>query len=421
MKLAIYLRSLKSARGAEQVSANIARGLAEAGHQVDFLVEEKEGRLVEQLEQHENISVIDISMKRHWRVVNRGFQVIALARSLVPESGAGQKPGSPWRRQLLRFFIKENPPVLGLLKYIRDVRPSAVLSFLNYPNLSLLIASLFYRSGTRYIVNVRNHITTSAARTGSKWVRSVPNLMRRFFPRADAIIAPSSGVAEDVEKLLGIPGKSVAVIHNPVYRPEILELSRLSVAHEWFIDGSIPVVIAAGKLKPQKDFDTLLKAFARLRQKRPVRLIILGEGAERIKLEKLILGLGISDCVDLHGYVENPYPYFRNASVFVLSSAWEGLPNVLIEAMACGCPVVATDCPSGPREILQDGRIGFLVPVGDTGAMADAIDKAITSPADKRLFVERARDYSYEKSLSNYESVLTDSPLHMAAKKTQPE
>ena len=177
--------------------------------------------------------------------------------------------------------------------------------------------------------------------------------------------------------------------------------------HPWLDGSDIPVVIAAGKLKPQKDFETLLRAFALVQAKRNARLIILGRGPKKQALRELATELGISDCFQLPGHVRNPYAYFSRAAVFVLSSAWEGLPNVLIEAMACGCSVVSTDCPSGPFEILEEGAVGRLVPVGDATAMAKAIIESLDNPTRKDVLLARARAFSYEEAISAYESVLT--------------
>jgi glycosyltransferase involved in cell wall biosynthesis len=407
MKLAIYIRSLKTARGAEQVSANVARGLANRDHQIDFLVEDMDGWLIDVLSQHRNISVTDIRSTGANKLINRFFQILVIFRSLVLKRGLASQPDKDWFKQLLRFISKENPPVYELHKYVKSSKPDTILSFLNYPNIALLMSSQIGQKETRYVVNVRNHISTSASRSTSKWVRSVPNLMRLYFPLADNIIAPSSGVSNDIINLLGLSDGSVSVIHNPVYRKEIIERSMEPVDHKWFLDSETPVIVAAGKLKPQKNFKALIKAFALFRADNVARLIIMGEGAERPELEKMARELGVSKDIDMPGYIENPYPYFRNASVFVLSSAWEGLPNVLIEAMACGCPVVATDCPSGPDEILDNGNIGHLVAVSDAEGMARAIEQTIASPSPKEIFINRAKEYSFENSIDGYREVLT--------------
>jgi glycosyltransferase involved in cell wall biosynthesis len=409
MRLAVYIRSVRTARGAEQVSANVARGLAELGHQVDFLVEDDQGWLLDKLRRHANISVIDLRDAASNRFMHRWYQLQVLLRSLLMRCPAVTHADRSWPRLLLRMLSKNDPPVFSLCRYLAAQRPVSILSYLNDSNLNLMLAALVCRADTRYLPSVRNHISTASQKIQSKWLRSVPILMRRYFRLADLVVAPSAGIGADVMAITGLPAGRIAVVHNPVFRPEIIELSRQPVDHPWLRDSTVPVLVAAGKFKPQKDFATLLKAFARLREKRPLRLLILGEGAERSTLEQLVNQLGITADVDMPGYVENPYPYFRQAAVFVLSSAWEGLPNVLIEAMACGCPVVATDCPSGPGEILEQGRIGKLVPVGDVTAMAGAIDATLDAPAPRELFVERAKHYSYDGVVADYARVLTGS------------
>jgi glycosyltransferase involved in cell wall biosynthesis len=216
-------------------------------------------------------------------------------------------------------------------------------------------------------------------------------LIARGFPRAHAIVAPSQGAAENLARVTGIPRDSIEVIDNPVVSASLISKSRLPTDHHW-LAGNIPVVIGIGRLTRQKDFATLLRAFAVVRRQRPARLIILGEGEDRPALADLAMNLGIADDVDLPGFVANPYAILSRAALFVLSSRWEGLPGVLIEALACGTKVVATDCPSGPREILDNGAYGQLVPVGDDKAMAVAILRAITGEfvaADTATWIER--------------------------------
>jgi glycosyltransferase involved in cell wall biosynthesis len=407
MRLAIYIRSVRTARGAEQVSANVARGLAELGYQVDFLVEDEQGWVLDKLRRQPNVCVINLRDAASNRFMHRWYQLQVLLRSLFMHGPAAVRADRRWPRQLLRLLTKNDPPVFSLCRYLTAKRPVSILSYLNDTNLNLMLAALVCRCETHYLPSVRNHISTAVQKTQSNWTRSVPNLMRRYFALADLVVAPSAGVGEDVMAITGLQRDRIAIVHNPVFRPEIIELSRQPVDHPWFRDSGVPILLAAGKLKPQKDFATLLKAFARLREERPLRLVILGEGAERAALEQLVQSLGVAADVDMPGYVENPYAYFRQAAVFVLSSAWEGLPNALIEAMACGCPVVATDCPSGPGEILDHGRIGRLVPVGDVAAMARAIDQTLDTPAPRESFVERARHYSFDGVIADYARVLT--------------
>ena len=169
----------------------------------------------------------------------------------------------------------------------------------------------------------------------------------------------------------------IEVVHNPIVTTELRELVAEPLGHPWFGPGQVPVVLGVGRLAPQKDFGTLIRAFARVIVRRPCRLMILGDGPERASLEAIVAERGLTGSVDLPGWISNPYPYMAHAGVFVLSSRWEGLPSVLIEALFCEVPVVATDCLSGPREILEGGRYGALVPVGDEEALAAAIETAL--------------------------------------------
>jgi glycosyltransferase involved in cell wall biosynthesis len=219
------------------------------------------------------------------------------------------------------------------------------------------------------------------------------------------IIANSQGAAESLQKHNRLSREKIRVIYNPVVSPELLQLAEQPLAHPWFSDTIYPVVLGIGRLTRQKDFPTLLRAFATARRDHPMRLVIVGDGEERARLCALAQQLGVNQEVLLVGFDPNPYRYMRRASVFVLSSQWEGLPNALIEAMACGAPVVSTDCPSGPREILEDGKWGRLVPVGDSVALAHAILETLARP----LLVnpmERAMDFTVEKITEEYLHVL---------------
>jgi glycosyltransferase involved in cell wall biosynthesis len=178
-----------------------------------------------------------------------------------------------------------------------------------------------------------------------------------------------------------LPRERVEVVYNPVITPAMLAQARQQPDHPWFGAGQPPVILGVGRLTRQKDFPTLIRAFAEVRRRRPARLIILGEGEDRPELEALIGELGLADHVALPGFRDNAMAYLAGSALFVLSSAWEGLPTVLIEALAAGARVVSTDCPSGPREILQDGRLGVLVPVGDAPALARAMANALDGPA----------------------------------------
>jgi len=206
----------------------------------------------------------------------------------------------------------------------------------------------------------------------------MPFLIKQFFPKAYAIVAVSKGAAADLARVAGIPSESIRVIYNPVVSPSLWTRSREPTDHPWLQNGRIPVIVGMGRLTRQKNFSALIQAFALVRAEIPCRLIIFGEGEERPLLESLSRNLDIAHEVDLPGFVANPYPILSKASLFVLSSRWEGLPWVLIEALACGTKVVATDCPSGPREILDNGAYGELCPVEDVPALAAAMLRALS-------------------------------------------
>jgi glycosyltransferase involved in cell wall biosynthesis len=379
----------------------------EKGHVVDFLVEERQGQLIEELDSFsENLHVVNLREGPQSALLNGAVRAWAVINNIlsIPSClfGIGDSATAP----VARIMWKERPPILSLLQYINRDNPDSIISFLNYPNMVLLLTAPLCRGKNRFVVNVRNTMSVAAANADSKWVRSVPRLMKRLFRLADAVVAPSSGAGQDVVRITGLPDERITVIPNPVLRPDILRRAREVVDHPWLDDGSVSVILGVGKMKPQKDFQTLLRAFAGVRARRPARLILLGEGADRGPLGELARELGIEADVDFPGYVQNPFPYYRRASLFVLSSIWEGLPNVLIEAMACGCPVVSTDCPSGPDEILQGGAFGKLVPVGAVDAMSTAILETLETPLSRDRLVARARHYSYDDAIAAYEALM---------------
>ena len=231
--------------------------------------------------------------------------------------------------------------------------------------------------------------------------------MRPLYPKADFIVGVSQGVVDDLKKVLRFDSEKFRVIYNPTVDEELLKKAEEPLDHPWFHDdGEPPVILAAGRLHISKDFPTLPRAFALVRKEVPSRLVILGEGEKRKELEKLAQELGIREDLDLPGFVENPYKYTKHAAVFVLSSQWEGLPTVLVEAMACGCPVVSTDCPSGPREILKDGEYGVLVPPKDPEKLAQGIPRVLENQDLRReLSVKgkrRALDFTVDRAVEEY-------------------
>jgi glycosyltransferase involved in cell wall biosynthesis len=294
----------------------------------------------------------------------------------------------------------------GLARYLRTERPTALLAAKDRANQVAILARYFAGVSTRVVL--RMGTTVSAAMAGKHLIkkRLWYLRMRILYPFADAVVAVSNGVADDLAKNAGLSPTLLRVIQNPVITPELMVLADQPVEHPWFSPGNAPVIMGVGRLTRQKDFPTLLRAFALVREKRLCHLTILGEGRDRVILESLARELGIRRDVCFPGFVENPYAYMRKAALFVLSSVWEGSPNVLTEALALGTPVVSTDCPSGPREILANGRYGPLVRMGDYHALARSILTTIDSPPEKSLLKGAVRDYTVEASSRRYLEVL---------------
>lgn len=313
--------------------------------------------------------------------LDRGFAVdLVLGRAGGPH--LAQLPAA------LRRIDLDAPRQLGripkLTGYLRNERPAALLSAGHFTNEIAVCANALARCGTRVIVSEHNTLSR-ATRLNALNKRRLRLLSSRLcYPWANGIVAVSEGVARDLAPIIGCELARIHVIYNPVITPELTAKAGADLDHAWFRPGEPPVLLGVGKLEGQKDFPTLIRAFAKVRAQRPARLIILGWGPDRSQLEALVKDAGLVSDVDLPGYVANPYAYMARAAAFVLSSAWEGLPTVLIEAMALGLPVVSTDCPSGPAEILCNGRYGRLTPVHDHHALAEAMLSVLsdrTAPA----------------------------------------
>ena len=288
----------------------------------------------------------------------------------------------------------------GLLRYLMRTHPDVLIAAMNAV-IPALIAKRFFMTGITVVARQDNTFTAQLGAASVK-TRMALRLLRFLLPSAQATIAVSTGVADDLKRAVPRAADRVRVIYNPVVRDDIVLRSEEPADHPWLSDSEIPVVLAVGRLVPQKDYPTLFRAFAEVVRVRSARLLVLGEGTEREMLTALAQKLEIADCVDIHGYADNPYSYMSKSHVFVLSSLFEGLPTVLVEAMACGTPVVSTDCPSGPREILQDGELGCLVPVGNWRALGQAIFESLECPVPSARLVEGANRFSAESSIQQH-------------------
>jgi glycosyltransferase involved in cell wall biosynthesis len=390
-RIALLLGSL-SGGGAERIVLELASALTQRKYRVDLVVCRLEGELVPEIPG--GVRPIELGTARR----------STLLRALL------RLPARTWLTLLplmLRKPLKKIRALPLLELYLRRERPDLVLASTHVPNLLAVWAVRLSGLPIRTVLKQDNSLARSLADSTDPLRRKLPRLVRLWYGRADAVVAVSKGVADELAALGEVPREKVHVIHNPIDSGRIARQAEALPDHPWFQPGQPPVVLSAGRLHPQKDYPTLLRAFAALRRQRELRLAILGEGRERSRLEKLTQDLGIGADVGLLGFQPNPFAFMARAAVFVLSSAWEGLGNVLIEALACGCPVVSTDCPHGPSEILARGRYGALVPVGDPEKLARAIGEALERPRDPRAGLQRARAFDIQNIADQYLKLLS--------------
>jgi glycosyltransferase involved in cell wall biosynthesis len=326
--VSIYLPSLGGG-GAERALVNLSNALADKGVTIDLVLANATGPYL--LEVSSDVNVVNLGKSR----------VITSLPKLVI--------------------------------YLRKRQPTTILSALEHANVIALLASRIAGGTTRVVVSERNN--TSLKSTYKKDLRHkiILYLKRLLYPAADAIHAVSHGVADSCAYQLRLPRQKIAVIYNPVVTQNILNRAAADEKYPWLSENPRQFIFSAGRLTKQKDFPTLIRAFALVRKCIDIRLVIVGEGESRSELESLTADLDLNEHVLLPGFVDNPFYLMKRADLFVLSSIWEGLPNVLIQAMACGTPVVSTNCPSGPEEILEKGKWGRLVPVGDVESLAQAM------------------------------------------------
>lgn len=364
--IAVHLPDL-SGGGAERMVTNLTREFASRGYNVDLVLSQASGPYLSNVSQEVNIVDLD----------------------------APTFPG---------YAALGSLPSLG--SYLRRCRPTSLLAVLTRVNVVSVITARLFSTETNIVVSERNHLSSTLDQYGWLGKQVLPSLVRTTYPWADGIVPISNGVAQDLSTISRIPVSEMTVIHNPAYSEDIREQAAAPVSHPWFGPGEPPVVLGVGSLSPQKDFPTLIRAFDQLRSQQDARLLILGEGDRREELESLIQECGISNDVELPGFVDNPFKYMKQADVFVLSSQWEGFGNVVVEAMACGTPIVSTDCPSGPAEILENGEYGQLVPTADPEALAAAIEATLAEPPAPEPLIERAKTFSVESVADQYLAAL---------------
>lgn len=359
MKLCILMHSFGDG-GVERMVVNTACGLAARGVEVRFFAGNERGSYLDQLDTEIDLNVLP-------------------------------RPRRERLERLVTYLQQDTPDALLVAK-----APDARLA-LRARSLARCSIPVVMRPGTTISERVRG--------PAGQWKLA---RLKRLYRRADAIVANSAGVRDDIASVTGLPAERIHLVRNPVITPDLERLAMQAIDHPWFTRHETPVIVGAGGLRRQKDFATLIRAFALLRRERSARLLILGRGRQEKRLRELAGELGVATDVHLAGFIDNPYPYLALSDLFALSSRWEGSPNVLTEALALGTPVVATDCRSGPREILQGGRHGPLVPVGDPESMAEAMARMLDSPTDPAQLKGAAAEYTLEQNAEHYHRILSD-------------
>ncbi len=360
-KIAILVPSLRGG-GAEKAMLNLANELDNRGYTVDLLMVKKEG--IHLASVSPTINIIDLNIKE-----------ILLS---VP----------------------------GLVKYIRKAKPDVLLSVLNHTNVAASLAKLFSFSKVSLVISVRNHLSSGWVKIKTLRKKIYYTLARLVFPTADAVICISQAVRDDFNKLFPGQENKAKVIYSPMLSEKTFELAKLPPEHAWLSQKrTTPVILSVGRFVLQKDFYSLIQAFSILREKREAKLIILGEGYLRDELSKLIKEKNLEEDVDMPGFSKNPYSFFANCDLFVLSSIYEGLGNVLPEALSLSPRIVATDCPGGPPELLQGGRYGTLVEPSNPAALADAMLTALAAPP-KDIPESAWREFIISEATDRYLDVL---------------
>ncbi len=352
--------------GAEAITVRLADELAERGHKVEMVMLQSTGPNREKVSPA--VRVIDLQVR--WLL----FAPFALRR------------------------------------YLRSEAPDVLFSVLFQINVFAITARLLLpRSRTKLVGTEQAALSVHARNSRRRFSRRLflpaARLTYRF---ADKIIGCSKGVVRDLQENLGLSSDLFDTIYNPSFSPEFLTARDERPQLSWLEDADRPIIVTVGRLVLQKDHRTLLIAFQKLLQRRTALLVVLGEGPLRAALEDQARALDIDSRVTFPGYVSNPLAVMKRCDLFVLSSRWEGFPGVLIEALACGLPIVSTRCPAGPDEILDDGAFGELVPVGDAEELSKAMDRALAISADPARQLGRASEFSIARSADGYEALLAE-------------
>ncbi|MCG7991240.1 MAG: glycosyltransferase [Candidatus Thiodiazotropha lotti] len=345
--------------GVDRLAKNLLPGMADAGYQVDLL-----------------------------KIHNHGPEL----NHPLPEN-----------LRVVEFKAKHVYPALPeLIRYLKQNRPEVLLSDKDRVNRTALLANAL--SGNRARVAVRSGTTVSKnLASRSRFDRFVQrNSMRYLYRHADTILVPSQGAADDFADYIGVERSRIEVVPSPIITPRFYQRLNQPLDHPWFKPGEPRVILGVGELCRRKDFTTLIRAFARLKDRYDCRLMIVGEGRARERLEAEVKKLGLEQRVSLPGFVDSPYPYMKASALFVLSSLWEGLGAVLVEALAAGTPVASTSCPSGPEELLGDLPGEPLAPPGDPAALADAVARQLDNPLPRERLQAAAAPYMLEKSVASY-------------------